>query len=58
MKLFGKRQWILSSIALLCGLGLTGYLLKMLYGEIRIPILIITGFIGLLIIVIIGRYAK
>jgi hypothetical protein len=58
MKLFGKRQWILSMTALLCGLGLTGYLLNVIYGEIKISILLITGFIGLLIIIILRKYAN
>jgi hypothetical protein len=58
MKLLNKRYWILSIFALLCGLGLAGYLLKVQYGVIRMHILIITGFIGLLIILLVGKYAN
>ena len=58
MKLFGKRQRIIIIFALLCGLGLTVLILEEQYGKIRIPILITTGFIGLLIIFFVGRYAN
>ena len=58
MKLFGKRQWILSIIGLIGGLLLTGYMLKVKFGEINFWIIGLTGLIGLLIIIFINRYAN
>ncbi len=58
MKLFGKRQLILCIIALTGGLILGGYVMKMKYGEINYWIIGLTGLIGLLIFVLIGRYAN
>jgi hypothetical protein len=58
MKLFGKRQWILSIVGLICGLGLAGYVLKLKYGQVQIPVLIITGFIMIIMILLIRRYGN
>jgi hypothetical protein len=58
MKLFGKRQLILCIIGLTVGLILAGYVMKMKSGEINYWIIGLTGLIGLLIFVFIGRYAN
>ena len=58
MKLFGKRQWILSIIGLTGGLILVSYILKIKYGEINYWIIGLTGFIGLLLIIVISNYAN
>jgi hypothetical protein len=58
MKLFGKRQWILSIFGLISGLVLGGYILKYHDGVINFWIIGLTGLMGLSIIILIGRYAN
>jgi hypothetical protein len=58
MKLFGKKQWILSISSFIIGLIFTGYILKVKFGEVNIWIVGLTGLIGLLIIIFVGRYAN
>ncbi len=58
MKLFGKKQCIISIIGLIGGLILTGIILNLYFGEIKYWILITTGLIGLLITFIVGRYSN
>lgn len=58
MKLFGKRQLILCIIGLIGGLILAGYLLKVQYGVINYWVIVIIGMIGLLILILIARYAN
>lgn len=58
MKLFGIRQWIFSVIGLIGGLILGGYVLKTQYGEINYWIIGLIAFIGLAMIIFIGRYAN
>ena len=58
MKLFGKKQWILSIIGLIGGLILASYVLKNKYGEINYWIIGLTGLIGLFLIIFISNYAN
>ena len=58
MKLFGKKQWILSIIGLIGGLILTAILLKLYFSEIKYWILIITGFVGFIITILVRSYAN
>jgi len=58
MRLFGKKQLILCIFALICGLILSGYLMKVKYGEINYWIIGFTGLIVLLIIIFLGRYSN
>ena len=58
MKLFGKRQWIISIIGLIGGLILSFIIIKIYFGEIKNWIVILTGLIGLLIIITVSKYAN
>jgi hypothetical protein len=58
MKLFGKKQWLLGIFGLISGLLLSGYVLKNQFGEINYWLLGLTGLVGLLMIVIISRFAN
>jgi hypothetical protein len=58
MKLFGKKQWILSITSLVVGLFLSAYLLQEQFNELNLWIIALTGVIGLSIIIIIGRYSN
>jgi cytochrome b subunit of formate dehydrogenase len=58
MKLFGKKQWIISIIGLIGGLILSGIVLNLYFGEIKYWIIITTGLIGVLVMFTVGRYAN
>lgn len=57
MRLFGRRQWILSIIGLVGGMFLSSYVLKMRYGVINFWIIGLVGIIGLIVILAFSKYA-
>jgi hypothetical protein len=58
MKLFGKREFIISLTGLGAGLIITAFILREKYGEINYLILAAVGLFGLLTIWTVGFYAN